>query len=98
MRNKMAGKSTGTSKSAKGYAANPESRKKKKEYDTKYHATPERREYRSGLNKANRDEGTYGKMSKMGKDRSHTKSGKLVLENKSKNRGRNGSDGKSTKK
>ena len=34
---------------------------------------------------------------KGGKDVSHTKSGKLVLENSTKNRGRNGKNGKSTK-
>ena len=96
MRNKLAGKSTGTSKSAKSYAANPESRKNKKEYDTRYHATPERREYRSGLNKANRKAGTEGNGD--GKDMSHTKSGRLVKEAASKNRARNGANGKSTKK
>lgn len=96
MRNKMAGKSTGTSKSAKGYAANPESREKKKAYDTAYHATPERRKYRSGLNKANRKAGTEGNGD--GKDMSHTKSGRTVKEAASKNRARNGADGRSTKK
>jgi hypothetical protein len=96
MKNKLAGKSTGTSKSAKGYAENPDSRKKKKEYDTKYHSTPERREYRSGLNKANRKAGTTANGD--GKDMSHTKSGKLVKEAASKNRARQGANGKSTKK
>ena len=33
---------SGKSKSARYYAANPDSREKKKAYDTKYHATPER--------------------------------------------------------
>lgn len=92
----MAGKSTGTSKSAKGYAENPDSRKKKNAYDTKYHSTPERREYRSGLNKANRKAGTTANGD--GKDMSHTKSGKLVKEAASKNRARQGSNGRSTKK
>jgi hypothetical protein len=96
MRNKLAGKSTGTSKSAKGYAANPESREKKNAYDTRYHATPERREYRSGLNKANRKAGTEGNGD--GKDMSHTKSGRTVKEAASKNRARNGANGRSTKK
>jgi hypothetical protein len=34
----------------------------------------------------------------MGKDLSHKKDGKMVLEHKSKNRARQGSNGKSTKK
>ena len=96
MRNKLAGKSTGKSKSAKGYAENPESRKKKLAYDKKYQSTPERVAYRSGLNKANRDAKTYGNGD--GKDMSHTKSGRTVKEAASKNRARNGANGKSTKK
>ena len=96
MRNKLAGKSTGTSKSAKSYAANPDSRKKKLEYDKKYQSTPERVAYRSGLNKANRRAGTEGNGD--GKDMSHTKSGRTVKEAASKNRARNGANGKSTKK
>ena len=63
-----------------------------------YQSTEKRKKYRAALNKANRKAGTYGKMTKLGVDRSHTKSGKMILENKSKNRARNGSNGKSTKK
>jgi hypothetical protein len=88
----------GKSESSKYFAVNPESRKKKNEYNTKYHATPERKKYRAELNKANRKAGTYGKMTEMGKDRSHTKSGKLVLEKASQNRSRNGKAGASSKK
>jgi hypothetical protein len=47
------------------------------------------------LNKANRNAGTYG--NKDGVDMSHTKSGKMVKESMSKNRARNGRNGKSTK-
>jgi len=97
-RNTLAGTKTGKSKSAKYFQTHPEARKKKNEYNTEYHSTEERKSYRAGLNKANRDAGTYGKMSAMKKDRSHTKSGKLVLESSSKNRSRNGKDGKSSKK
>jgi len=86
------------SKSALYFRSHPEARKKKNDYNTKYHATPERKKYRVKLNKANRDAGTYGKMKDMGKDRSHTKDGKLVLESSKTNRSRNGKDGKSTKK
>lgn len=78
------------------YDKNPDARKRKAAYDALYNSTSERREYRSKLNKANRKAGTYGNGD--GKDMSHTKSGKLVLEHKSKNRARNGANGKSTKK
>jgi len=97
-RNSLAGKSTGKSESAKYFAANPEARKKKNEYQKKYASTEAQKKYRAELNGANRKAGTYGKMSAMGKDRSHTKSGKLVLEDASKNRSRNGKSGSSTKK
>ncbi len=85
-RNSRAGKSTGKSESAKYFAANPEARAKKNEYNKKYHATDERKKYRAELNKANRASGGYGD----NKDLSHTKSGKLVEESRSKNRARNG--------
>jgi len=88
----------GKSKSAVYFQKNPDARKKKNAYNTAYHSTPERKKYRVRLNKANRDAGTYGKMKDMGKDRSHTKDGKLVLESSKTNRSRNGKDGKSTKK
>jgi hypothetical protein len=95
-RNTLAGTKTGTSRSAKYFQNNAEAREKKNEYNKKYHSTEERKEYRAGLNKANKDAGTYG--NKDGKDRSHTKSGKLVSESQSKNRARNGKGGKSSKK
>jgi hypothetical protein len=95
-RNTLAGTKTGTSRSAKYFQNNAEAREKKNEYNKKYHSTEERKEYRAGLNKANKDAGTYG--NKDGKDRSHTKSGKLVSESQSKNRARNGKNGKSSKK
>jgi len=85
-RNTLAGKSTGKSKSAKYFASNPEARAKKNKYNTEYHKTTERKQYRAELNKANRNSGGYGD----GKDKSHTKSGKLVNEARSTNRARNG--------
>jgi hypothetical protein len=88
MRNKLAGKSSGKSKSAKYFAANPEARAKKNAYNKEYHSTEERKNYRAKLNKANHDAGTYGNGD--GKDMSHTKSGKLVKEKESSNRARNG--------
>jgi hypothetical protein len=98
-RNTLAGSKKGTSKSARYFQNNSEAREKKNEYNKKYHSTDDRKSYRAGLNKANKDAGTYGKMTSMNKDRSHTKSGKLVLEDKSKNRARNGhgKDGKRLK-
>jgi len=86
----------GKSKSAVYFQKNPDARKKKNAYNTSYHATPERKKYRVRLNKANRQAGTYGNGD--GKDMSHTKSGKLVKENQSDNRARNGKDGSSSKK
>jgi hypothetical protein len=70
--------------------------KKKKEYDTEYSATPERKKYRAELNAENKKRGTYGNGD--GQDMSHTKSGKLVKEIQAKNRARNGQNKKSTKK
>ena len=95
-RNSLAGKSTGTSKSAKYFAANPEARKKKNEYNKEYHSSPSRIKYREELNEANRKSGTYG--NKDGKDKSHTKKGKLVNEKASSNRARNGKGNNARKK
>lgn len=75
----------GKSKSAKYYQDHPEARKKKNAYNTKYHSTKKRKKYRAELNAANRKRGKKGD----GKDMSHTRSGKLVLESASKNRARN---------
>ena len=85
-RNSLAGKSTGTSASAKYFASHPEARAKKNAYNKTYHATEERKNYREELNKVNRANKGYGD----GKDLSHTKSGRLVKESRSSNRARNG--------
>lgn len=85
-RNSLAGKSTGTSKSAKYFATHPEAKAKKNAYNKKYSATPERKNYREELNAANRKTKGYGD----GKDLSHTKTGKLVKEAPKTNRARNG--------
>ena len=84
MRNKLAGTKQGTSKSAKYYQENPDARKKKKAYDTEYHSTDGRREYRSELNKVNREKGTYGNGD--GKDAAHTSKTKTRMQSQSKNR------------
>ena len=88
MRNKLAGKSTGKSKSAKYFASHPEAKAKKNAYNKEYHSTPERNKYRAKLNMANRASGTYGNGD--GKDMSHTKDGRLSRESASRNRARNG--------
>ena len=95
-RNSLAGKSTGKSKSARYFAENPEARKKKNEYNKEYHSTPSRIKYRKELNAANRKSKTYGNGD--GKDKSHTKSGKLVSEKASTNRARNGKGNNARKK
>lgn len=82
------------SKSARYYRNNPEARSKKKEYDTKYHSTTERKKYRAALNKARKKRRLKGDP----RDLSHTKDGRLVLESRSVNRARQGANRKSTKK
>tara|TARA_Y100000361_G_scaffold150517_1_gene166331 strand:- start:228 stop:1055 length:828 start_codon:yes stop_codon:yes gene_type:complete len=64
----------------------PEAKKHKLEYDTKYQSSPERVKYRVELNRERRRRGIYG--SGNGKDVSHTKGGKLTLENEHDNRAR----------
>lgn len=74
----------------------PSSIARKRAYDKKYASTDKQKKYRAELNKANRKAGTYGNGDK--KDASHKKDGSVVMEKQSVNRGRNGSNGKSTKK
>ncbi len=83
------------SRTAKYYASNPKARAKKKKYDTKFHSTTERKKYRAELNAARKKRKIYGRG---GPDMSHTKRGTLVRESASKNRARNGANGRSTKK
>lgn len=54
-----------------------------------YQSSPERRKYRSELNKEARKRGIYGKRHKNGVDLSHKKDGSMTLESRSKNRARN---------
>lgn len=82
------------SRSKRYYDKSPASRKKKAEYDAAYHATPERKAYKRALSRTNRATNGWGD----GKDVSHTRSGKTTKESPSKNRARNGSGGRSTKK
>lgn len=81
--------------SAKYYRGNAKARKKKAATDKKVNARPSQQAKRRQLaNERNK----RGIMGKGGKDLSHTKSGKMVRESVKKNRGRQGANGKSTKK
>ena len=88
-------KSSSPGRSAKYYRSNPEARKKKNAAQRKRNKTAKNRKYRAELNKERRKRGVYGKG---GKDMSHTKSGRIVAESPKKNRGRQGANGKTTKK
>ena len=73
--------------SAQYYKENPDSRKKKNEYNTEFQKKSSQVKKRVECNKANRDAGTYGNGD--GKDASHTDKGTIVMEESSKNRARN---------
>tara|TARA_R100001129_G_scaffold40328_1_gene27378 strand:- start:1279 stop:1578 length:300 start_codon:yes stop_codon:yes gene_type:complete len=64
----------------------PEAFRHKKEYDSKYQKTPERRKYQRELHRERRKRGMYG--DKSGKDISHTEGGKFTVESQHANRGR----------
>ena len=83
-RNKLAGTTSGKSRTAKYYQNNPKARAKKDAYNAEYHSSAERKAYRAQLNKANRQSPNA-----KGQDKSHTRSGKLVNESSSSNRARN---------
>jgi len=85
-------------KTKKYYDSNPDAKKVKSKYDSEFNKKPDQAKKRAELNQEARDRGIYGKREAMGLDLSHTKRGSMVLENTSKNRARNGSNGKSTKK
>jgi hypothetical protein len=85
MRNKLAGVFKGKSKTAKYYHENPDARKKKLKYDSKYQDTPSRIKYRTVLGALNRKKGTYGNHD--GKDVAHMSKTKVKLQSQSKNRG-----------
>lgn len=83
------------SKTSIYYKKNPKARAKRNAYQKELNAEPKSKKYRAELNRERRKRGIYGKG---GKDVSHTKNGGTVLESRSKNRARNGANGKSTKK
>jgi hypothetical protein len=93
-RNKLAGRSTGKSASAKYYASNPSAREKKKEYDTKFSSKPAQVKKRVEANAYNAKHGKKGD----GLDASH-RNGKVVkLEKASANRARHGNNSTTPKK
>jgi hypothetical protein len=75
------------------YANNPEAYRKKLAYDKKRNARPDRKKYRAELAAERRARGI---MSKGGPDVSHVAGGGFKLEDPSKNRARNGHNGKSS--
>ena len=85
-------KSSNPGKSAKAYAKNPESYKRKLAKDKEYNKKPEQRKKRSELSTARRKAKRLG-MVLTGKDLSHTKQGGLVVEGSKANRARNGHGG-----
>lgn len=92
----MAGKrSSNPGKSARYYRDNPKAYAKKLKYDTESNKDPKDRAYRAKLAKKRR---SLKIMGKGGPDLSHTKDGRLVLENRKTNRARNGAGGKVKRK
>ena len=77
------------------YNKNPKLRKKKNAYQRKYNKKPSVKAKSEERWNERRKRGIAGKG---GKDLSHTSNGKMVLESASKNRSRNGKNGKSTLK
>ena len=79
-------------KTALYYRRNPEARKRRLKQQTAYESSEEQRAYRSKLSVLRRKRKLKG--SKL--DLSHQKNGSIILEARSKNRARNGANGKST--
>lgn len=80
-------------KSAKYYRSNPEARRKKSAYDTKFGKQPAQRKKRSELSTARRRAKARG-VDLRGKDMSHGKDGSLRPESTTKNRARQGAGGR----
>lgn len=82
-------------KSAKFYAANPKAAAKKAAYQRKLNKKPSVKTASEERWSERRRRGLAGKG---GADLSHTRDGRMVKESPSKNRARNGHNGRSTKK
>ncbi len=83
-RNRLAGTKVGTSRTAKFYHENPESRKKKQDYDSEYNKSSVQKKKRAILLAINRKKGTNGNLD--GLDESHVTKTKTVQQSQSKNR------------
>ena len=88
-------KASSPGRSAKYYRKDAAARRKKAAYDKRFNAQPGQKRKRRELARARRRRDIMGKG---GADLSHRKDGSLVRESVKKNRGRQGADGKSTKK
>ena len=97
----------GPSKSSKAYKKSPSSAAKKRAYDRAYSKkkygskagnTAKKRQHNTDSAERWAARKKAGIAGKGGPDMSHKKNGKMVKENKTKNRGRNGKNGKSTRK
>lgn len=84
-RNRLAGTKVGKSDSAKFYQSNPDSRKKKQEYDAEYNKSPQQKKRRALLQAINKKKGTHGNLDH--KDEAHVSKSKTVKQDQSKNRG-----------
>ena len=98
---------SGSAKSSKAYKQNPDAASKKRAYDRSYSKkkygskagdTAKKRQHNKDSAERWSARKKAGIAGKGGPDMSHTKGGRMVKENKTKNRGRNGKNGKSTKK
>ena len=98
---------SGKSASSRAYKKNPKAAAKKRAYDRAYSKkmygskagnTAKKRQHNADSAERWKARKKAGIAGKGGKDVSHTKSGRTVLENKTKNRGRNGKNGKGTRK
>ena len=85
----------GSSKSAKYYAKNPEAAAKKAAYQRKLNKDPAVKQASEERWAERKKRGIAGKG---GKDLSHTTDGRMVLEDRSTNRARNGAGNNATKK
>ena len=97
----------GLSKSSRNYRKNPTAAAKKRAYDRAYSKrkygskagdTAKKRQHNKDSSERWAARKKAGIAGKGGPDMSHTKSGRMVKENQTKNRGRNGKNGKSTRK
>lgn len=84
-RNRLAGTKRGNSRSAIFYQNNPEAKKKKKDYDTKFNKDPKQKKKRAILLAINRKKKTNGNLD--GLDESHINKKETRQQDQSKNRG-----------